>query len=67
MNTDSDSDGLVDDLEIYISTDPRDADTDNDGLNDYLEAVVMNYDPLHTDSDANGTADGDEDYDEDDD
>lgn len=65
VNTDSDSDGLVDDLEIYISTDPRDADTDNDELNDYLEAVVMNYDPLHTDSDANGTADGDEDYDED--
>lgn len=63
--TDSDSDGLFDDLEDYIGTDKYNADTDADGLDDYQEKILFNYDPLNKDSDADGCEDPDEDYDND--
>ncbi|MEK7583861.1 MAG: hypothetical protein AAB490_01335, partial [Patescibacteria group bacterium] len=42
--TDSDGDGLPDQLEDSLGTDPADADTDNDGLSDRQE-LINNYDP----------------------
>lgn len=42
---DSDADGLTDDEEKIIGTDPNKADTDNDGYLD-LEEVKSGYDPL---------------------
>lgn len=43
---DSDQDGLPDDMEKRIGTDPNNADTDNDGYLDG-EEVKNNYDPLN--------------------
>ena len=63
--TDTDGDGLADELEKYIGTDINKTDTDGDGLNDYLERIIFNYDPKKPDSDGNGTSDFDEDYDDD--
>lgn len=42
---DDDNDGLSNDLEKAIGTDPQSPDSDNDGYNDKLE-VVNNYNPL---------------------
>ncbi len=43
--TDTDKDGLTDDLEVFYGTDPHNPDTDNDGYPDGLE-VKSNYSPL---------------------
>ncbi len=61
--TDSDGDGLTDALEEFYGTNFRMADSDEDGLNDYVEVVVLQYNPLITDTDGNGVGDGDEDCD----
>lgn len=61
--TDTDKDGLADNLEIFYGTDPAAADTDKDGLNDFIEVVALGYNPLDVDTDANGIKDGDEDFD----
>lgn len=45
LATDSDSDGLSDDLEALYMTDPRLPDTDGDGYSDAME-VQNGYDPL---------------------
>ena len=47
---DSDGDGLTDDEEIALGTDPNVADTDGDGLNDGLEVsnASLGFDPLIT-------------------
>lgn len=63
--TDTDGDGLADELEKYIGTDINKTDTDGDGLNDYEEKIIFNYDPKKPDSDGNGISDFDEDYDDD--
>lgn len=63
--TDTDGDGLTDELERYFGTDKEKVDTDGDGLNDYVEIMMLNYDPLKTDTDGNGTADDREDLDQD--
>ncbi|MCR5835634.1 MAG: cellulose binding domain-containing protein [Lachnospiraceae bacterium] len=60
---DSDGDGLKDDVEIAIGTNPKKEDSDGDGLSDYIEIVLLGTDPLKTDSDGNGVLDGDEDFD----
>ena len=56
---DSDGDGLPDDVEILIGTDPNDADSDDDGVDDGTE-VDIETDPLDADSDDDTINDGDE-------
>lgn len=61
--TDTDGDGLPDQMEYYIGTRYDMVDTDNDGLSDYEEKMLFNYNPTLEDTDSNGIKDGDEDYD----
>ncbi|MGC7872234.1 alpha/beta fold hydrolase [Desulfosporosinus sp. SYSU MS00001] len=63
--TDSDNDGLPDDYEKKIASDPNNPDTDNDGLPDGYEVSVLGTDPTKTDSNDNGTSDALEDFDSD--
>ena len=69
---DSDGDGLDDDLEEALGTDPLDPDSDGDGLWDGLELGLVDdrdplstTDPLDPDSDGDGLLDGLEDVDAD--
>lgn len=62
-STDTDKDGLADDLEDYIGTNIANRDSDGDGLSDYEEQIVLNYDPTSVDTDGNGIEDGAEDHD----
>ena len=57
---DTDNDGLTDDQEADIGTDPTVADTDGDGLTDGEEVNEYGTDPLSEDSDDDGLSDGDE-------
>jgi hypothetical protein len=54
---DTDQDGLRDDQELLLKTDPSRRDTDNDGIEDGVE-VALGYDPLvfnpYTDADGDG-------------
>ncbi|NJE75894.1 calcium-binding protein [Thermococcus sp. ES12] len=56
---DSDGDGLTDQEELKLGTNPALPDTDGDGLSDGLE-VRLGSDPLMVDSDWEGLNDGDE-------
>jgi len=59
---DSDGDGLGDETEETIGTDPNDPDTDGDGIADGVEVVGGNRtDPTNADTDGDGIADGVED------
>ena len=64
-DTDSDNDGMPDELEITYGTDPFNIDTDDDGLTDWDEINWLGYNPLVDDTDENGILDRDEDPDED--
>ena len=55
---DKDGDGLDREQEDQLRTSDDDADTDGDGLDDYEEALVLNTDPLLTDTDGDGHWDG---------
>ena len=57
---DSDMDGLLDEEETQIGTDPYNADTDDDGLGDGDEVKKYKTDPLNPDSDWDGLKDGSE-------
>jgi len=57
---DSDGDGLTDDEEAKLGTDPFKADTDGDGLTDFEEVRTYKTDPLNPDTDFDGLSDGDE-------
>ena len=57
--SDSDGDGLTDDEEAAIGTDPLDEDTDGDGLTD-ADEVERGTDPLDEDTDGDGYSDFDE-------
>lgn len=59
-DNDYDRDGLTNDEEQQLSTDPYNADTDNDGLYDRDEVKVWHTDPLNPDTDADGYLDGSE-------
>lgn len=53
---DTDSDGLTDDFERQIHTDPTQADSDHDGLSDSLENT-LGTNPLSNDTDLDGLTD----------
>ncbi len=55
---DSDGDGLTDDREREIRTDPFDPDSDDDQLTDGEEVLTYQTDPLNADSDYDGLTDG---------
>jgi hypothetical protein len=56
---DTDLDGLPDENESELGTDPGLADTDGDSLTDYDETVKYGTNPLEVDSDGDGIADSD--------
>lgn len=56
---DTDGDGLTDDEEAVLGTDPTSTDSDSDGLDDKQENDDGS-DPLDSDSDDDGLSDGDE-------
>jgi cell wall-associated NlpC family hydrolase len=55
--TDTDGDGLTDEFEQLLGTDPASMDTDLDTLSDLYETTVSHTDPLSADTDQDGTAD----------
>lgn len=57
---DTDRDGLTDEEEEKIGTDPKNYDTDGDGLNDYEEVRVYTTDPKKADTDVDNLTDYDE-------
>lgn len=57
---DSDGDGLSDDLECQIGTDPQNPDSDGDGLLDGEEYLQYKTDPLNPDTDFDLLKDGEE-------
>ena len=64
VGIDSDGDGLTDEEEIALGTDPSNPDTDGDGLLDGTEVDIAAGsgcpDPLDSDSDDDGLSDGEE-------
>jgi hypothetical protein len=52
---DSDGDGLPDEYELKIGTDPLNKDTDGDGITDGIEVRLLGMDPLKFDSHFNCT------------
>ncbi|MDP2991672.1 MAG: OmpA family protein [Kiritimatiellota bacterium] len=59
---DSDGDGLTDQEELKLGTDPHNPDTDGDGLTDGEEVKVYKTDPLNPDTDYDALTDGNEVY-----
>lgn len=57
---DRDGDGLTDEAEARLKTNPLDVDSDNDGLFDNEEVVIYKSDPLNKDSDGDTYLDGEE-------
>ena len=57
---DTDGDGLTNNEEIQIGTDPSNPDTDGDGLKDGEEVKTYGTNPLAPDTDNDGLSDGDE-------
>lgn len=60
QNVDTDNDGLTDEKEAQLGTDPMDPDTDGDGLQDGEEMEAYDTDPLDPDTDGDGLTDGQE-------
>jgi ELWxxDGT repeat protein len=58
--SDTDADGLVDDAEAVLGTNPLVADSDGDGLADGAEVNLHLTHPLLADTDGDGVDDGDE-------
>jgi hypothetical protein len=59
-NLDTDGDGLTNQEEAILGTDPNKVDTDGDGLSDYEEVRIYHTDPLKADTDGDGHNDGEE-------
>jgi hypothetical protein len=57
---DSDNDGLTDDEEAGLGTDPQNAYSDSDALDDGEEVLTYGSDPLDDDTDDDGRSDGGE-------
>ncbi len=62
---DSDEDGLPDYFEKELGTDSNNEDSDGDKISDEYEYFCLHTNTLKSDTDGNGTLDGDEDFDED--
>ena len=60
VTKDSDSDGLTDEEEGVLRTNPYLADSDRDGLTDWEEINIYGTDPLNPDTDGDGYNDGTE-------
>ena len=60
MSKDSDGDGLTDEEEAALGTDPFNKDTDGDGLTDGDEVNKYKTDPLNKDTDFDALTDGQE-------
>ena len=58
VKTDSDSDGLNDERELELGTNPSSSDTDNDGLSDSEEIDIYETNPILKDTDSDGYDDG---------
>jgi len=58
MNIDIDNDGLSDDYEQMIGTDPTNPDTDGDGISDGIEISEYKTDPTNNDTDGDHISDG---------
>ena len=54
---DSDGDGLTDDEERALGTDPHNPDTDGDGIGDGDEVHIYGTNPLKSDTDGDGFSD----------
>ena len=54
---DSDCDGLTDDEERVLGTNPYNPDSDGDGLTDYQEVRIYFTNPLNPDTDGDGVSD----------
>ncbi|WP_226975887.1 Ig-like domain-containing protein [Zobellia nedashkovskayae] len=65
VSVDTDNDGIDDNAETRLGTDPNNPDTDGDGINDGQEVNVDNTDPLDDCSSVNGYPLGDSDCDDD--
>jgi len=59
-DSDIDGDGLDNDTELFLGTDPGNSDSDGDGLTDGEEVNIYATDPLMTDSDGDFLSDGEE-------
>jgi hypothetical protein len=55
--SDADGDGLTDEEERKLGTDPLNPDSDNDGLTDFEEVRIYKTNPLKFDTDGDGLAD----------
>jgi len=60
VSNDIDGDGLSNEEESILGTDPEKSDTDEDGLSDREEVKIYHTDPLHQDSDLDSYLDGEE-------
>lgn len=60
ISNDIDGDGLSNEEEEILGTDPENPDTDGDGLSDREEVKIYHTDPLHEDTDLDGYLDGPE-------
>lgn len=54
---DTDGDGLSDDVEKRLGTNPGNMDSDGDGIDDYCEVYILRTDPLSPDTDGDGVSD----------
>lgn len=60
ISNDLDGDGLSNEEEEVLKTDPKISDTDEDGLSDREEVKIYHTDPLDKDTDEDGYLDGEE-------
>lgn len=58
IDVDADGDGILNNEEMRIGTDPSNSDTDKDGLNDGKEVNICHTNPLVSDTDGDGLNDG---------